>query len=36
MIIAFLLGAAVGFITAVLGFIFVTFSDKEDKQNDRT
>ena len=29
--IAFLLGVAVGFITAVLGFIFVTFVDKEDK-----
>lgn len=29
--IAFLLGAAVGFITAVLGFIFLTFSDKEEK-----
>jgi hypothetical protein len=28
--IEFLLGVAVGFITAVLGFIFVTFSDKEE------
>ena len=29
--ITFLLGVAVGFITAVLGFIFVTFTDKEEK-----
>jgi hypothetical protein len=29
--IAFLLGVAVGFITAVLGFIFVTFTDKEEE-----
>ena len=32
--ITFLLGAALGFITAVLGFIFVTFTDKEDKENE--
>ena len=30
--ITFLLGAALGFIIAVLGFIFVTFADKEDKR----